>query len=105
VSSQAKHYHGKHIPKVLNPLQDPGTLLFIEGGRKLAVIPFFRALTALSDCPRYIPGLSVIQKKLAVGASRIVRESRTDYLMSKDGLSVTYGRTVRPLEGQKLVYV
>jgi hypothetical protein len=41
VSSQAKHYHGKQIPKVLNPLQYPGTLLFIEGGRKLAVIPFF----------------------------------------------------------------
>jgi hypothetical protein len=104
MSSQAKHYHGKHIPKVLNRLQDPGALLFIKGGRKLAVIPFFRALTALSDCPRYIPGLSVIQK-IAVGASRTVREARTDCPKSKDRLSVTYGRTVRPLEGQKLVSV
>jgi hypothetical protein len=49
--SQAKHYHGKHILKVLNLFQDPGTLLFIEEGRKLAVTPFSRALTTLLDCP------------------------------------------------------
>jgi hypothetical protein len=62
VSSQAKHYHGKHIPKVLNLLQIPDTFLFIEQGRKLVVTPFSRTLTILSDCPRSILGLSVIQK-------------------------------------------
>jgi hypothetical protein len=76
-------------PKVLNTLQDPGTLLFIEGGRKLAVIPFFRALTALSDCPRYTLGLSVIQKTSCWCV--------TDSPWGPDGLSEVKGRTVRHL--------
>jgi hypothetical protein len=87
--SQAKHYHGKHIPKVLNTLQDPSTLLFIEGGRKLSVIPFFRALTALSNYPQYTLGLSVIQKTS--------RWCVTDSPWGPDGLSEVKGWIVRHL--------
>jgi hypothetical protein len=83
---QAKHYHGKHIPKVLNLLEDLGTLLFIEEGRKLVVAPFSRALTALSDCPWSILGLSVIQKTS--------RWCITDNPWGLDGLSEVKGRTV-----------
>jgi hypothetical protein len=88
-SHEAKHYHGKHIPKVLNILQVLDTLLLIEGGRKLAVTPFSRALTALSDCPLCIPGLSVIQKTS--------HWCVTDSPWGPDGLSEVKGRTVRHL--------